>query len=140
MALAPVPYCARISHDGREYSVNIPGLVVPRCTNCGNISLDDEANEQIDLAFRREARIMTPEQIRAGRKELGFNQQAFADLLGVAVSTLSRWETGAQIQQRSLDRFMRLVFGCPEVRTALADESLLCSLVIATEAASSAQA
>jgi hypothetical protein len=48
-----------------------------------------------------------------------------ADLLGVAVFTLSRWETGAQIQQRSLDRFLRAFFKLPELREALQrDESL----------------
>jgi hypothetical protein len=40
----------------------------------------------------------------------------------VAVFTLSRWETGAQIQQRSLDRFLRAFFKLPELRETLQRE------------------
>jgi len=47
----------------------------------------------------------------------------------VAVASLSRWETGGQIQQRALDRLLRLYFGCEQVRTVLADEAQLASLV-----------
>jgi DNA-binding transcriptional regulator YiaG len=76
----------------------------------------DSANRRISEAFRREAGLMTPEEIRAGRLRCGLDQQTFADLLGIAVSTLSRWETGAQIQQRSLNRLMEAYFTSPEVR------------------------
>jgi putative zinc finger/helix-turn-helix YgiT family protein len=125
MELATVPYTTQIDHDGRKYTVTIPDLVVPRCANCGTISLDDEANRQISAAFRKQAGLLSPEQIRSQRLALGLTQQALADLLGVAVFTLSRWETGAQIQQRSLDRFLRTFFKLPELRKALQREESL---------------
>jgi putative zinc finger/helix-turn-helix YgiT family protein len=114
-----VPYTTQIDYDGRKYTITIPDLVVPRCANCGTISLDDEANRQISAAFRKQAGLLSPEQIRSQRLALGLTQQTLADLLGVAVFTLSRWETGAQIQQRSLDRFLRAFFKLPELRQAL---------------------
>ena len=43
-----------------------------------------------------------------GREKLGLTQKQFANLLGVGEATVSRWETGAQIQQRALDRFLRV--------------------------------
>jgi putative zinc finger/helix-turn-helix YgiT family protein len=122
--LATVPYTTQIDHDGRKYTVTIPDLVIPRCGNCGTIVLDEEANRRISAAFRSQAGLLPPEQIRRHRTALGLTQQALADLLGVAVATLSRWETGAQIQQRSLDRFLRAVFVIPELRRALVDGSL----------------
>jgi putative zinc finger/helix-turn-helix YgiT family protein len=125
VALAAVPYTTQVDHDGRKYEVTIPDLMVPRCANCGAISLDDEANRQISAAFRKQAGLLAPEQIRAQRVALGLTQQALADLLGVAVFTLSRWETGAQIQQRSLDRFLRAVFRLPALRLALQSEEAL---------------
>jgi putative zinc finger/helix-turn-helix YgiT family protein len=125
VALATVPYTVQIDHDGRKYTVTIPDLVVPQCANCGTIVLDEEANRQISAAFRREAGLLSPEEIRQHRVNLGLTQQALADLLGVAVSTLSRWETGAQIQQRSLDRFLRAFFVLPELRHVLVGEQLL---------------
>jgi hypothetical protein len=48
--------------------------------------------------------------------------------LRIASATVSRWETGAQIQQRALDLLMRLFFGLSEVRSALADEQTVRTL------------
>lgn len=125
VALARMSYTTQMDHDGRKYTVAIPDLLVPQCGNCGTIVLDEEANCRISAAFRQEAGLLSPEQIRRHRTALGLTQQALADLLGVAVFTLSRWETGAQIQQRSLDRFLRAVFGIPELRKALAENQVL---------------
>src|SRR5438132_92851 len=110
VVLQPVDYSVEIDHDGRTYTVKISGLVVPKCGQCGTFVLDDFANQQISAAFRREACLLSPEEIRSQRTALGLTQQALADHLGIAVSTLSRWETGAQIQQRVLDRILRAYF------------------------------
>jgi len=128
MALAIVPYAIQIDHDGRKYQVVIPALEVPQCGNCHAIAIDAVAEQAISDAFRRQAGLLTPEQIRQGRQHLGRTQQALADLIGVGVSTLSRWETGTQIQQRSLDRLLRVVFAFPNVRAALAGERGLAEL------------
>src|SRR5262245_15507580 len=114
MELATVPYATTVEHDGRSYPVEIPALTVPRCSHCGRISIDDAADQQISAAFRREARLLTPEEIRQGREKLGLTQKQLANLLGVGEATVSRWETGAQIQQRAMDRFLRLCFASPE--------------------------
>jgi putative zinc finger/helix-turn-helix YgiT family protein len=113
MRLATVPYATTIEHDGRAYRVEIPALTVPQCGNCQTISIDDEADQQISAAFRREARLLAPEAIRQGRETLALTQKQFANLLGVGEATVSRWETGAQIQQRAMDRFLRLCLASP---------------------------
>ena len=56
---------------------------------------------------------------REQRKALSLTQEQLAVRLGVAQETLSRWETGAQIQQRSLDNLLRLFFLLPTVRNTL---------------------
>jgi putative zinc finger/helix-turn-helix YgiT family protein len=84
--------------DGRAYRVEVPALTVPQCGHCQAVSIDDEADQQISAAFRREARLLTPEEIRQGREKLGLTQKQFAHLLGVGEATISRWETGGQIQ------------------------------------------
>jgi putative zinc finger/helix-turn-helix YgiT family protein len=121
VAIATIPYEIQIDHDGRKYHVSIPALSVPQCGNCGILSIDSEADRQIDAAFRKVAGLLTQEEIREGRKKLGYDQKPFADLLGIAVSTLSRWETGTQIQQRFHDGILRAVFAIPELRSFLAD-------------------
>ena len=111
--LVTVPYATTIEHDGRAYRVEIPALTVPRCGSCQALSIDDEADRQISAAFRREARLLAPEDIRQGREKLGLTQKQFANLLGVGEATVSRWETGAQIQQRAMDRFLRVCLASP---------------------------
>jgi putative zinc finger/helix-turn-helix YgiT family protein len=113
MHLATVSYTTTVDHDGRTYRVIIPALTVPQCGNCEAISIDDEADQQISAAFRREAGLLAPDQIRQGREKLALTQKQFANLLGVGEATISRWETGAQIQQRALDRFLRVCLASP---------------------------
>jgi putative zinc finger/helix-turn-helix YgiT family protein len=88
---------------------------MPEYGNCQAVSIDDEADRQISAAFRREARLLAPEEIREGREKLGLTQKQFANLLGVCEATVSRWETGAQIQQRAMDWFLRVCLASPAV-------------------------
>jgi putative zinc finger/helix-turn-helix YgiT family protein len=94
-----------------------------RCRNCGEVVLDAEADEQIVQAFRRQAGLLTPEEIRQNRKKLGLTQEELAERLSVAEAALSRWENGWQIQQRSLDKLIRLFFELPETRQFLQPSS-----------------
>jgi len=114
-------YTTEIVHDGRPYQVSVPALCTFRCQNpdCRAILLDTDANRRITQAFRREANLLEPEEIRRRRVALGLKQEDLAKRLEVGQATLSRWETGAQIQQRSLDKLLRLYFDLPEVRQAL---------------------
>jgi len=122
MAIAQVPFESLISHDGCDYRVHIPALSVPKCMTCGELSIDEVAGEQIDLAFRAEAGLLTPSQIREGRVKCGFGQQQeFAKCFGISSSTLSRWETGAQVQQRFHDGMLRAFFEVPSLRGYLAN-------------------
>jgi putative zinc finger/helix-turn-helix YgiT family protein len=123
-----LPYSTDVHYDGRSYSVDMPKFSVPRCKNCGAMVLDDHANDQITDALRRHLGLLTPAQIRDNRESLGLKQRDFANLVGIGESTVSRWETGAQIQQRSLDKLMRLYFALPTVRNALADKDRLAEL------------
>jgi putative zinc finger/helix-turn-helix YgiT family protein len=121
VALRPeiIRYAARLQHDGREYDIVVPDLAVRRCGNCGAVTLDEAADERISQALRRTAGLLEPAEIRHHRETLGLTRRQVADYLGLAESTLSRWETGAQIQQRCLDRLVRLFFDVPEVRARL---------------------
>jgi putative zinc finger/helix-turn-helix YgiT family protein len=116
VALATVDYHVQIDHDGRKYTLTVPSLRVPRCGDCGAVYLDEDANRAISAAFRAEAGLLPPEEIRAGRKRLALTQKELAARLQLADSTLSRWETGAQIQQRALDVLLRTYFAVEPAR------------------------
>lgn len=113
-----------IDHDGRTIHVKIAGLKTPKCDNCGLVQPDSEACEAITLAFLAQAHLLTPAQIREYRVKLSLTQKQLATYLGIAEATVSRWENGAQIQQRSLDNLMRLFFGMPQVRAILINEEI----------------
>ena len=119
VTLANVHYVATVEHDGRPYDLRIDGLQIPKCRNCGKLVMTEQVNQKISDALRKAAHLLTPAQIRKKRDALGLTQKQLAAYLQVADATLSRWETGAQIQQRSLDRFMRLFFEVPEARAYL---------------------
>lgn len=112
-------YTMKGEHDGRKYDVTVEDLAVLKCTHCGAIVLDDSADERLTEALRAEIGLLTPDEIRSRRESLGLTQKEFANFLQIAESTLSRWETGAQMQQRCMDRFLRCFFDVPEVRDYL---------------------
>ncbi|MEX2561015.1 MAG: type II TA system antitoxin MqsA family protein [Pirellulales bacterium] len=115
----PTLYKTAIKYEGRPYEVEIPDLELPKCRQCGEVVFDNFAGWQIDRALRAKLGLLQPDQIRAGRIELALNQREFAAHLGVAEESISRWETGALIQSRIVDRQIRLLFEFPVVREAL---------------------
>ncbi len=116
-------YCVALDHDGRAYEVTVPSLSVLVCAKCGNRLLDREANRRVSDALREAAGLLTPTEIRHNRAELGLTQKELAERLKIAEATLSRWETGAQIQQRGFDLLLRLYFEVDAVRVHLAPKT-----------------
>jgi putative zinc finger/helix-turn-helix YgiT family protein len=108
-----------VKHDGRPYEIQVPGLEIPTCRNCGEQVFTSKEDDQITAKLRAEIHLLTPEEIRSKRQELGLNQEKFADQLGVAKETISRWETGAVIQSRAMDNLLRLYFDSAEARELL---------------------
>jgi putative zinc finger/helix-turn-helix YgiT family protein len=107
------------SHDNRAYDLEIPHLEAARCEVCGTIVLGDEAEGRVEEALRAKAGLLEPGAIRSLRESLGLTQKQLAEDLQIAESTLSRWETGAQIQQRAMDRFLRTYFQFSKVQAFL---------------------
>ena len=125
---AAIAHTAEIKHDGRLYTVEIPELRVPRCEACGELVFDTQADEQIARELRRQLGLLSAEQIRRNRENVSLSQRQLAERLGVAVETISRWETGALTQSRAMDRYLRVYFGVPAVRAALESNGAFPSL------------
>ena len=112
-------YTAVLEHDGRKYDVALNDFHVLECEKCGAIVLDEDAEDRLTDGLRSAVGLLTPAEIRMHRERLGLTQKALANLLAISESTLSRWETGAQIQQRSMDKFLRCFFDLTDVRQFL---------------------
>jgi putative zinc finger/helix-turn-helix YgiT family protein len=128
MVRMTIPYSVECAHDGRTYTVSIPDLAVPRCPKCGDMIFDSPATTRIDDAFREMIGLLSPAQIRHNREALGLTQEQLAASLGIAAATISRWESGHQIQQRAMDRLLRLYFAHANVRQSLGNEAALSEL------------
>src|SRR5438128_12425919 len=118
-----VSYRCEILHDDRLYTVEVPDLETPRCTQCGTIVMIDAANRRITDTLRRQIGLLTPEQIRERRQALGLTQEELARRLGVTDTSLAAWEAGDQLQPRSVNHLLDLFFAYPNVRTHLATPS-----------------
>ena len=116
---ATITHVAEIKYESRTYSVKIPDLKVGKCPDCGEVYFDLDTDAQIDAAFRGEARLLTPEQILAGRKRLGLKQEQLARALGVAKATINRWENRRLIQSRAMENLLRAYFHSESFRTLL---------------------
>ena len=112
-------YVAQVAHDGKTYSVCVPAAVIPTCSRCARKVLTESVNGKIDAALREQLKLLTPDQIRTNIEALSLTQKEVACHLGIAQETLSRWVTGAMIQTKSNDRFLRIFFGIPIVRQRL---------------------
>lgn len=125
------PYEYEVSHDGRPpVKIRIPDLEVVACTNpeCrpenpgDTVILDDAATTRVTMETYRQLGLLTPEEIRTKREQLGLTQQQLAELLGLGGNSLSRWEKGRVYQSRSLDKLLRVIFDVPEALRFLKTE------------------
>lgn len=83
-------------------------LPVRICSNCGAEFIDEEGEEIRHEAVCRHLGVLTPQEIRSLREGYG-SQAAFAALTGIGEASLSRWETGASIQSKAFDNYIRLL-------------------------------
>lgn len=114
-----IAHTTQVKHDGRLYDVYVPELDAAKCRSCGELLFDDSAGEQIAGALRKQLRLLTAEQIRSSIEALGMTQKELATRVGIAEATLSRWCTGAFIQSRAMDNYLRGYFAVPELRHVL---------------------
>ena len=116
-----IPYNAEVKHDGKLHSFFIAELCIDKCKECGEEYFTSETDSQISKELRVYLCFLQPEEIRAKLHALGINQSDFAKRIGVAKESVSRWLTGAVIQNRAMDNLMRLFLGLDSVRSVLTE-------------------
>ena len=116
---ATIAYDAEVKHDGRLHAFHVPRLQINKCGACGEVLFSNVSNDQVTQALREHLVLLSPEQIRDALSKLGLRQKDFAERIGVAAETISRWISGTHIQSRAMDNLMRLFFKFDNVRSAL---------------------
>lgn len=109
--------------------VELHGVEVTRCTACGKeeIAIPRIAQLHRVLAeqFVRQHRMLAPVEVRFLRKHVGLAAGDFAQRMGVARETVSRWETGASPMGAVADRLLRLLVVTHEPTDNYAVDDLL---------------
>jgi putative zinc finger/helix-turn-helix YgiT family protein len=92
---------------GRRITVTVE---VEVCKHCGDgIGSDEHDQKVVDSVhaeYRRQANMLTPEQIKGIRKRYKLSQKSFAALLGMSEATINRYEKGA-LQEQTHDNLIR---------------------------------
>ena len=84
-------------------------LPVRRCTACDFEFVDHEGERLQHEAVCRHLGVLTPAEVREVRERFGMTRSAFAEVSALGEATLARWETGAVIQNKANDSYLRLV-------------------------------
>ena len=100
--------------DNDRVKIVIEAVQVLVCPKCGEVFYGPEAEKAQHLAICKAYHLLTPEEIKGVREKLGKTQEEFAELTGIGVEMLSRWEQGRVMQSRAHDNFLRVLRGVPE--------------------------
>jgi len=105
--------------------VMVKDVPVERCDSCGMEASGPVAARVRHEAICRAAGLLTPSEIKGIRDEFGWSQQHLADLTDFGIATISRWERGRLLQNRSANKVLQAIRDCPPFRAHL--EGLLAS-------------
>lgn len=97
--------------------VAVPCVPHLRCPRCGETLLSyDEAGvferRAIEI-YREKYDLLSEQEMREIRERLGLTQTKLAQLLHLGGNTVSRWESGRNVQSASLDMMLRMLRDVP---------------------------
>jgi putative zinc finger/helix-turn-helix YgiT family protein len=105
----------RLPVNGEEISV--PSAQFLDCPKCGEIVLrlqDSKRLHQDAIAiYRKRHGLLSANEIRVIREQFGLTQANLARLLRLGANTVSRWESGRNVQTAAMDILLRLIRDLP---------------------------
>jgi putative zinc finger/helix-turn-helix YgiT family protein len=100
----------------KVHAENVP---VEKCDKCGEVMSGPAAAKVRHEAICRAAGLLTPSEIKTIRDKFGWSQQQLADLTSFGVATISRWERGRLLPNRSNNKVLQAIRDCPPFREYL---------------------
>jgi putative zinc finger/helix-turn-helix YgiT family protein len=105
----------RLPVNGEEISV--PSARFLRCPKDGEIVLlfqdSKRLHEDAIAIYRRKHGLLSADEIRMIRERFGLTQANLAGLLRLGANTVSRWESGRNVQTAAMDILLRLIRDLP---------------------------
>jgi HTH-type transcriptional regulator/antitoxin MqsA len=97
--------------------VSVPSALHLRCSKCDEVVLrfSDSRRLQEDAIaiYRRKHGLLSADGIRAIRERFGLTQSELARLLHLGANTISRWESGRNVQTEAMEMLLRLIRDMP---------------------------
>ncbi len=101
--------------NGEE--IPVPSSAHLSCPKCGEVVLrlqDAKRLHQDAIAiYRKRHGLLSADEIRAIRERFGLTQSDLARLLRFGANTISRWESGRNVQTAAMDMLLRLIRDLP---------------------------
>jgi putative zinc finger/helix-turn-helix YgiT family protein len=101
--------------NGEEISV--PSARFLGCPKCGEIVLrlqdSKRLHEDAIATYRKRHGLLSADEIRVVRERFGLTQANLARLLRLGANTVSRWESGRNVQTAAMDILLRLIRDLP---------------------------
>jgi putative zinc finger/helix-turn-helix YgiT family protein len=101
--------------NGEE--VSVPSAAHLRCPKCDEVVLrfSDARRLQEDAiaVYRKKHGLLSADEIRGLRERFGLTQGELARLLHLGANTISRWESGRNVQTEALEMLLRLLRDLP---------------------------
>ena len=97
--------------------VSVPSALHLRCPKCDEVVLrfSDARRLQEDAIahYRKKHGLLSANDIRAIRARFGLTQSELARLLHLGANTISRWESGRNVQTEAMEMLLRLLRDLP---------------------------
>ena len=105
----------RLPVNGEE--IVVPSAAYLKCPKCGEVvlrSLDAKRLHEDAIAiYRKKHGLLSADEIRAIRERFDLTQAGLARLLRLGANTVSRWESGRNVQTAAMDMLLRLIRDLP---------------------------
>jgi putative zinc finger/helix-turn-helix YgiT family protein len=105
----------KVPVNGEDLSV--PSALHLRCPKCDEVVLrfSEARRLQADAiaVYRKKHGLLSADEIRALRERFGLTQGELARLLHLGANTISRWESGRNVQNEAMEMLLRLLRDLP---------------------------
>ena len=105
----------RLPVNGED--VAVPSAAHLSCPKCGEVVLRYQDSKRLGedaiAIYRRKHGLLSADELRALRERYGLTQGDLARLLRLGANTVSRWESGRNVQTGAMDMLLRLIRDLP---------------------------
>ncbi len=93
---------------GVDIEFQVESYVCAECNlEVGTIEQGSNTQKAISDAYRKKVGLLTSEEIKEGRKEIGLTQRSLARKINVGIASIKRWE-GGMIQSKSMNSALKI--------------------------------